>query len=127
MKEVEKSTIKVTVKSFYIEEQSEPSKDHFVFGYTIRIVNTGKTPARLMSRHWIISDADGNVHEVRGPGVVGEQPYIRAGEGFEYTSGAVLKTPIGSMRGSYHMLNEQGSEFQAEIPVFRLSVPNSIH
>lgn len=119
--------IKVAAQSFYIEEQSDPEQDRYVFAYTITIRNEGSIPAKLLTRHWIITDSNGQVEEVRGDGVVGEQPYLRPGEGFQYTSGAVLKTPVGSMKGSYQMLADDGITFDAEIPAFTLSVPRTLH
>lgn len=119
--------IKVAAQSFYIEEQSAPEQDRYVFGYTITIRNEGTVPAKLLTRHWIITDANGKVEEVRGEGVVGEQPYLRPGEYFQYTSGAVIATPVGSMRGSYQMIADDGRVFDAAIPLFSLSVPRTLH
>jgi ApaG protein len=98
-----------------------------VFAYTIRIRNGGELPARLLSRHWIITDDNGKVQEVRGDGVVGEQPWLRPGDEFEYTSGAVLETALGTMRGSYQMLSDDGTRFDAPIAAFTLSVPRTLH
>jgi ApaG protein len=98
-----------------------------VFSYTITISNTGKLAAKLLTRHWVITDANGEVQEVHGEGVVGEQPYLRPGESFEYTSGTVMDTPVGSMEGSYQMVTDDGSAFDARIPVFTLSMPNALH
>jgi ApaG protein len=98
-----------------------------VFAYVITIRNDGTIPAKLLSRHWIIMDANGEFEEVQGEGVVGEKPYLRPGEGFQYTSGAVLKTSVGSMRGSYQMLADDGVEFEASIPAFTLAVPRTLH
>ena len=95
--------------------------------YTIQIRNQGKQPARLLGRHWLITDGNGRVREVVGEGVVGEQPWLRPGEGFEYTSGAVLETDIGTMRGSYDMLADDGTRFAAPIPAFTLSIPRTLH
>jgi ApaG protein len=119
--------VKVDVVSAYVEEQSSPDEDRYVFAYTVTIRNFGPAPAKLLTRHWIITDANGRVQEVRGEGVVGEQPHLKPGEGFQYTSGAMLETPLGSMRGSYQMRADDGAEFEAEIPVFTLSVPNMLH
>jgi ApaG protein len=119
--------IEVTVQSRFVEEQSEPARDHYVFAYTITVRNAGKVGARLLSRHWLITDGNGEVEEVRGDGVVGQQPWISPGEGFEYTSGAILKTDVGSMRGSYHLQAEDGTGFDAEIPAFTLSIPRVLH
>jgi ApaG protein len=119
--------IGILVETRYLEDQSAPDAARFVFSYTIRIRNDGQVPARLLSRHWIITDGNGRVQEVRGDGVVGEQPWLRPGEDFEYTSGAVLETPIGTMTGSYQMLADDGARFDAPIPSFTLSVPRTLH
>jgi ApaG protein len=119
--------IKVDVETHYIEGQSEPDNDRYVFSYTITIRNEGGLPAKLLSRHWLITDANGNVQEVKGEGVVGEQPHLRPGEGFQYTSGTMIATPVGSMRGSYQMVDEYGEEFDAEIPPFTLAIPRTLH
>jgi ApaG protein len=120
-------SIDVAVATRFLDEQSEPADERFVFTYTIRIRNSGKLPARLLGRHWIITDANGEVEEVRGEGVVGEQPWLRPGEQFEYTSGAVLKTSVGQMRGSYEMLADDGTRFDADIAPFTLSIPRTLH
>jgi ApaG protein len=117
----------IDVATRYLDEQSEPEQDRYVFAYTIRIRNTGKVPARLLGRHWIITDANGNVREVTGEGVVGEQPWLRPGEDFSYTSGAVLETHLGTMHGSYEMIADDGTRFDAPIPAFTLSVPRTLH
>ena len=117
----------VSVETSYIPEQSDPDNDRFAFAYTITIRNEGTVPAKLLSRHWIITDADGSSHEVRGEGVVGEQPHLQPGEDFEYTSGTLLDTPVGSMRGSYQMLADDGKEFECPIAPFTLSMPNKLH
>lgn len=129
MKSMNKSpySIKVDVETAYIGEQSIPDLHRYVFAYTVTIQNTGTLPAKLLTRHWIITDANGKVQEVRGEGVVGEQPYLRPGEGFQYSSGTMLETPVGSMRGSYQMLADNGVEFDAEIPAFTLSLPHTLH
>ena len=119
--------IQVAAQAFYLEEQSNPEQDRYVFAYTVVIQNQGNVPARLLSRHWIITDANGKIEEVRGEGVVGEQPYLRPGEGFQYTSGAILETSVGSMHGSYQMLADDGMTFDAGIPAFVLSVPRTLH
>jgi ApaG protein len=119
--------ISVVVQTRFLAEQSAPDAGRYVFSYTIRIANDGSVAARLISRHWIITDANGKVEEVRGDGVVGEQPWLRPGEDFHYTSGAVLETSIGTMRGSYHMRADDGSHFDAAIPQFTLSVPRTVH
>ena len=117
----------ISVRTNYIAEQSDPENQRFVFSYTITILNDGSVPARLMSRHWIITDANGEVEEVQGDGVVGEQPYLKPGEYFEYTSGTIIKTPVGSMQGSYLMHADDGNEFKAPISPFTLSQPNQIN
>lgn len=122
-----KNQIDVAVSTFYIEEQSQPEEGRYVFSYTITLRNTGGQPARLMTRHWIINDANGNTQEVHGEGVVGEHPYLRPGESFEYTSGTVLETPVGSMEGTYQMVSEDGKPFDATIPAFTLSLPHALH
>lgn len=119
--------IQVRVETQYIEEQSAPEHDRYVFAYTITISNAGRVPARLLTRHWIITDANDKVQEVRGEGVVGEQPHLRPGEQFRYTSGTMIETPVGNMRGSYQMVADDGVEFDAEIPPFTLSVPRTLH
>ena len=119
--------IEVDVETAYLEEQSSPGMNRYVFSYTITIRNEGSTPAKLLTRHWIINDANGNVQEVHGEGVVGEQPYLKPGESFQYTSGTVIETPVGSMEGSYQMLSEDGTPFNADIPAFTLSLPNKLH
>ncbi len=117
----------VTVESAYIPDQSDEEQNRYVFSYTVTIINTGSVPAQLISRHWIITDASNSVQEVRGLGVVGEQPLLKPGEQFEYTSGTVLATPVGTMRGSYHMTAEDGEQFDAEIPPFTLAMPRVLH
>ena len=119
--------IRVDVETAYVDDQSDPEDDRYVFSYTITIRNEGDNPARLLTRHWIITDANGKVQEVRGDGVVGEQPCIQPGEGYQYSSGAVLETPVGSMEGSYGMLDDEGESFHASIAPFTLAVPGSLH
>ncbi len=119
--------VRVEVKTFYIEGQSAPAQNRYVFAYTVTIQNWGNIAAKLLTRHWIITDANNKVQEVRGEGVVGEQPYLRPGEGFQYTSGAVIETPVGSMRGSYQMVGDDGVSFDADIPIFTLSIPRTLH
>ena len=119
--------IRVDVETAYIEDQSDPRDKRFVFSYTITIRNEGPIPARLMTRHWIITDANGNVRETRGDGGVGEQPYIKPGQGYRYSSGAVLETPVGTMQGSYQMLADDGQQFDAPIAPFRLAIPGVLH
>ncbi|MDA8361312.1 MAG: Co2+/Mg2+ efflux protein ApaG [Gammaproteobacteria bacterium] len=123
----EQHRIDVNVKTAYLDNQSAPDANRYVFAYTITITNTGSAPARLMTRHWIITDANNRVQEVRGEGVVGEQPYLAPGMSFEYTSGAMIETPVGSMRGSYQMVADDGTCFDAEIPAFSLSIPRTLH
>ena len=117
----------VSVKTTYVPEQSDPDNRRYVFAYTIIIRNEGDIPAKLLTRHWIITDADGKIQEVRGEGVVGEHPYLKPGEGFRYTSGAMLETPVGIMQGSYQMLADDGKEFECPIAPFTLSTPHTIH
>lgn len=119
--------ILVTVRSEYIPERSSLSSQQFAFAYTVKIANQGTTPAQLRSRHWIITDADGAVQEVRGEGVVGAQPLLRPGEEFEYTSWCVIGTPSGSMRGTYQMVTPEGVQFDAEIAPFRLGLPQTLN
>jgi ApaG protein len=119
--------IRVEVETSYIEEQSDPRDKRFVFSYTITIRNEGQLPARLLTRHWIITDANGNVKETRGDGVVGEQPYLKPGQGFRYSSGAVIETPVGTMQGSYQMIADDGQHFDAPIAPFRLAMPGVLH
>jgi len=119
--------ISVQARSTYVPEQSDEDGGRFVFAYTITITNTGTVPARLISRHWIITDSDNHVQEVRGMGVVGEQPTLQPQESFEYTSGTAIATPVGTMRGSYQMLAEDGTSFDAPIPEFTLSIPRVLH
>lgn len=119
--------IDVDVATRFVEERSEPNNDQFVFAYTIVIRNLGTKPARLVARHWVITDGNGKVEEVEGEGVVGEQPRLRPGEQFQYTSGAVLETDHGVMRGSYAMVADDGTCFDAPIAPFALSVPRTLH
>lgn len=128
MKEINsQNPIDINVDTQYLEEHSRPDKKQFTFGYTITITNTGKQPVKLLNRHWIITDANNDVQEVHGEGVVGEQPLIAAGKSYRYSSGAVLKTEIGSMQGSYQMQNIDGSVFDADIAVFSLHKPGILH
>jgi ApaG protein len=119
--------ITVAPRATYVPEQSDADSDRYAFVYTITITNTGDVPAQLISRHWVITDANNLVQEVKGQGVVGEQPKLRPGESFEYTSGSVLTTPVGTMRGAYQMVAEDGTRFDASIPEFTLSVPRVLH
>lgn len=119
--------IDIAAQVNYLAEQSSEADNRFVFAYTITLTNTGDTAARLISRHWIITDANQGVQEVRGQGVVGEQPVLQPGQSFEYSSGTVLATQVGTMSGSYRMVAEDGTEFDAPIPRFVLSVPRVLH
>lgn len=118
---------KIDVATRYLEDDSDPDSDRFVFAYTVTIVNQGETPATLLTRHWVITHGNGKQQEVRGDGVVGEQPRIKPGEGYQYTSGTVLETPMGTMGGSYQMVTDEGDEFDAFIPEFLLSTPRTLH
>jgi len=115
--------IQVTVSPFFLEDHSRPEENRFVWAYQVRIENHGSDTVRLLARHWILTDSAGRVQEVRGPGVVGEQPLLRPGERFDYTSGAPLAAPSGLMRGSYEMESEDGERFRIEIPAFSLDSP----
>ncbi len=119
--------IRIQVATNYVDEQSEPEADRYVFAYTSTISNEGDVPARLISRHWIITDANGKVQEVSGDGVVGEQPHLEPGERFRYSSGAVLETPVGTMQGLYRMETDAGASFDAPIEPFTLAVPGLVH
>ena len=121
------SGIQIQVATNYVDEQSEPDAGRYVFAYTITISNNGDVAAKLLSRHWVITDANGKVQEVSGDGVVGEQPYLEPGERFRYSSGAVLETPVGSMQGLYRMVAEDGMSFDAPIAPFTLAVPGPLH
>lgn len=122
-----KYRIEVSPLPQFIPEQSDPDNDRYIFAYTIAIKNIGEVPAQLISRHWIITDANNDVQEVRGLGVVGKQPLLQPGESFEYTSGSSLTTPIGTMKGAYQMVAEDGTHFEAEIPEFVLASPRALH
>lgn len=119
--------IAVKTRTVYIADQSDPANDRYVFAYTITITNAGSAAAQLVSRHWVITDAADKVQEVRGKGVVGEQPHLRPGESFEYTSGSAIATPVGTMRGTYQMLADDGTKFDVTIPEFTLSMPRVLH
>lgn len=123
----EQHNITVDVTSTHIKEQSDANAERYVFTYTVTIRNEGLMAAQLLSRHWIITNADGKTQEVRGDGVVGEQPNLNPGDSFQYTSGTMLETPVGSMQGSYQMQADDGTTFDAEIKSFTLSVPNALH
>jgi ApaG protein len=119
--------ITVSARTVFIPDQSDAQAGRYVFAYTITITNTGTVAAQLVSRHWIITDAENHVQEVRGPGVVGEQPLLKPNESFQYTSGTAIATPVGTMRGSYQMVAEDGAQFDAPIPEFTLSMPRVLH
>ncbi len=120
-------TIQIDVVTRYLGEQSNPAKNRFAFAYTITIRNTGSIAAQLLDRHWIITDGNGKVQEVRGDGVVGEQPLLKPGASHTYTSGCLLETPVGSMQGSFGMRSEDGDNFRAPVAVFRLAKANMLH
>jgi len=122
-----KHDIAIAARTAFIPDQSDVESGRYVFAYTITITNNGTVPAQLVSRHWIITDANNQVQEVRGLGVVGEQPLLRPNESFQYTSGTAIATPVGTMRGSYQMLAEDGVQFDASIPEFTLSMPRILH
>ena len=119
--------IRVDVETNYVASQSDPDADRYVFAYTITIRNEGDVPAQLLTRHWVITDANGKAEEVHGDGVVGEQPSLNPGEGFRYTSGAILATPVGSMFGRYGMVDNNGEHFDADIRPFTLAMPGALH
>jgi ApaG protein len=117
----------VTVRTQYLEDQSDPDRSHYVFAYAVTIKNSGNVAAQLISRHWVITDANNHVQEVRGLGVVGHQPLLQPGEQFEYTSGTTLATPQGTMHGEYFCVAEDGEQFESPIPEFVLSLPRTLH
>jgi ApaG protein len=123
----EKYDITVVPKASYVEDQSDPSKNQYVFAYTITVTNSGTVTAQLISRHWVITDANNKVVEIKGIGVIGQQPLLKPGESFEYSSGTHLETAVGTMRGQYQMVAEDGQHFDAPIPSFTLSVPRILH
>jgi ApaG protein len=127
MAESKKYEIEVTVETQYLLEQSDPADDRYFFAYRIHITNVGSVAAQLVSRHWIITDAEGKVEEVRGLGVVGNQPLLQPGESFEYSSGCPLPTPVGTMKGTYQMVAEDGTRFDAPISEFVLAMPRTLH
>ena len=127
LEENKRYEITVKARSTYVPEQSDEDGGRFVFAYTITITNTGTVAARLISRHWIITDSDARVQEVRGMGVVGEQPMLQPDESFEYTSGTAIATAVGTMRGTYQMVADDGTAFDAPIPEFTLSIPRVLH
>ncbi|MGY6216207.1 Co2+/Mg2+ efflux protein ApaG [Methylolobus aquaticus] len=122
-----KHCIQIEAVSRYLESQSAPEAGRYVFSYTITIVNNGSVPAKLLSRHWVITDSDGKVQEVRGDGVVGEQPHLVPGQSFRYTSAAMIETPLGTMQGEYQMVSDDGQHFDAEIAPFVLAIPRVLH
>jgi ApaG protein len=121
------NNIDIKVQPAFIAEQSDPEKNHYVFSYTVTIRNNGSTAAKLLTRHWIITDGDGLIQEVKGEGVIGEQPHLQPGEGFQYTSGTFMNTPYGTMHGSYQMISDSGEKFDVKIPSFQLAAPNTLH
>jgi ApaG protein len=123
----EKNKILVEAKPRFVEAQSSPDESRYVFAYTITITNAGEVPATLMARRWLITDSNGKIQEVSGDGVVGEQPYLRPGETYSYTSGAMIATPVGTMQGNYIMHSDDGDDFNAYIPRFTLSIPRTLH
>jgi ApaG protein len=127
MNETDMNNIRVDVETRYIEDQSNPEQNYYVFAYTITIQNQGKQSAKLLTRHWVITDSNQKVQEVRGDGVVGEQPLLKPGEQFVYTSGTMLETAVGTMKGSYQMLADDGSQFDATVDEFVLSTPRVLH
>jgi len=127
MNELTKHHIEIAVKTTFLPGQSAPEQNRYAFAYTITITNAGSIPARLVTRHWVITDSNNRTQEVRGSGVVGQQPYLEPGMSFEYTSGTVIETPVGVMRGSYQMVADDGTEFDAEVPSFTLSMPRTLH
>ena len=127
MSEASKYDIRVEVVTRYLPEQSDPESDRYVFSYAITITNIGSIAAQLISRHWLITDAEGKVQEVRGLGVVGNQPLLQPGEKFEYASGSALETPVGTMKGTYQMVAADGTQFEAEISEFVLTMPRTLH
>jgi ApaG protein len=127
MAEQSKYAVTVSAKSVYLPDESDEAQARFVFAYTITITNTGTKAAQLVSRHWVITDSDSRIQEVRGLGVVGQQPLLQPQESFEYTSGTAIATPVGTMHGSYQMVAEDGVQFDAPIPEFTLSAPRVLH
>ncbi|GAA3587666.1 MAG: Co2+/Mg2+ efflux protein ApaG [Gibbsiella quercinecans] len=124
---IESPRVCVQVQSVYVESQSQPDEERYVFAYTITVRNLGRSTVQLLGRYWLITNANGRQTEVQGEGVVGEQPVIEPGGEFQYTSGAILETPLGTMEGHYEMIDHQGKSFRIAIPVFRLAIPTLIH
>ena len=127
MSQEKSDPIRVIVETAFLEGQSDPTQDRYVFSYTITIRNNSNSAAQLLNRHWIITDANGKTREVKGEGVVGEQPYLQPGEGFKYSSGAIIETPVGSMHGRYQMVTDHGEKFFAPIKPFTLAIPGALH
>jgi len=127
MSETKPYDVRVDVSTAYMDAQSDPDHGRYVFAYTVTIRNEGSVPAQLLDRHWVITDSNGRVQEVRGEGVVGKRPHLRLGQDFRYTSGTMLETAVGTMRGSYHMVADDGTEFDVDIPPFTLSIPRTLH
>jgi len=127
MAESRKYQVAVSATPQFIPDQSDPATERYVFAYTITIENVGTVPAQLISRHWVITDGNSRVQEVRGLGVIGQQPLLNPGETFEYTSGCQLDTPVGTMRGTFQMTAEDGTQFDAIIAEFTLSIPRVLH
>ena len=124
---MKKNKFLIEAAPYYIDSQSAPEENRFVFAYTITITNVGNTPAKLLRRHWLITDSNGKIQEISGDGVVGEQPYLKPGEAFRYTSGALIETPVGIMQGKYELVSDNGENFNAHIPKFTLSIPRTLH
>lgn len=119
--------IAVHVETQYIEAESRPQQNFYIFAYHITITNKSDVPAKLLTRHWIITDSNGRVQEVKGDGVIGKQPHLQPNESFRYTSGTMMETPVGTMEGSYQMITDAGEKFDADIPAFVLALPNMLH
>jgi len=123
----EKNNINVSIETMYLHQESDPENNKFYFLYTVSIRNTGTIGAKLLTRHWVIEDSNGKIQDVKGEGVVGDQPYINPGDEYQYTSGAMLETSMGTMKGTYKMINDSEDYFDADIPEFILSIPRVIH
>ena len=124
---MKKNKFLIEAAPYYIDSQSAPEENRFVFAYTITITNVGNTPAKLLRRHWLITDSNGKIQEISGDGVVGEQPYLKPGEAFRYTSEALIETLVGIMQGKYELVSDNGENFNAHIPKFTLSIPRTLH
>ena len=127
MDEIADYSLEIQIATQFLDEESVPEQDRYVFAYTIRIRNLGRLPAQVLGRHWIITDGNGRTEEVHGDGVVGEQPRLEPGEQFTYTSGATLPTSVGTMEGRYDMIGDDGTRFDAPIPPFTLAAPRTLH